>query len=71
MQTRTDATVPFLRSLLRRAAEQTQRHARSLRRLIGVPYRPEKHYMRGPGPKWREKYARAGAQRPSDAPRRG
>ena len=21
-------------------------------------YRPELHYMRGPGPKWREKYAR-------------
>ena len=20
------------------------------------PYRPELHYMRGPGPKWREKY---------------
>jgi hypothetical protein len=23
------------------------------------PYRPEKHYMRGPGPKCREKIARA------------
>lgn len=23
-------------------------------------YRPERHYMRGPGPKWREKY-RGGA----------
>jgi hypothetical protein len=22
-----------------------------------VSYRPEKHYMRGPGPKWREKHA--------------
>ena len=21
------------------------------------PYRPELHYMRGPGPRWREKYA--------------
>lgn len=21
-------------------------------------YRPEKHYMRGPGPKWRERHAR-------------
>lgn len=20
------------------------------------PYRPERHYMRGPGPKWRAKY---------------
>jgi hypothetical protein len=23
------------------------------------PYRPELHYMRGPGPKWREKHARS------------
>ncbi|MEA3153816.1 MAG: hypothetical protein QOK44_1405 [Betaproteobacteria bacterium] len=23
------------------------------------PYRPEAYYMRGPGPKWREKHARA------------
>jgi hypothetical protein len=22
-------------------------------------YRPELHYMRGPGPKWREKHARS------------
>ena len=21
------------------------------------PYRPERHYMRGPGPKWRAKHA--------------
>jgi hypothetical protein len=29
------------------------------RRLIDIacnPYRPEFHYMRGPGPKWREKH---------------
>lgn len=25
------------------------------------PYRPERHYMRGPGPKWREKHAYAAA----------
>jgi hypothetical protein len=23
-------------------------------------YQPEKHYMRGPGPKWREKYGQRG-----------
>jgi hypothetical protein len=23
------------------------------------PYRPESHYMRGPGPKWRAKYSQA------------
>jgi hypothetical protein len=35
--------------------------ARRWRRLMAPlfdPYRPELHYMRGPGPKWREKHAR-------------
>jgi hypothetical protein len=31
---------------------------RQLRGLLFDPYRPELHYMRGPGPKWREKHAR-------------
>jgi hypothetical protein len=31
---------------------------RALRNEIVDPYRPELHYMRGPGPKWREKHAR-------------
>jgi len=33
----------------------------SLRGLIVIDtrtYAPEKHYMRGPGPKWREKHGR-------------
>jgi hypothetical protein len=25
------------------------------------PYRPELHYMRGPGPKWREKHGQTAA----------
>jgi len=34
---------------------------RTLRELMEIPdgngaYRPDKHYMRGPGPKWRAKY---------------
>ena len=29
---------------------------RALRALVD-PYRPEQHYMRGPGPKWRAKHA--------------
>lgn len=37
--------------------------ARLLRSLVD-PYRPEQHYMRGPGPKWRAKH---GTQ-PADAP---
>ena len=28
---------------------------RALQEIAG-PYRPELHYMRGPGPKWREKH---------------
>jgi hypothetical protein len=35
--------------------------ARRWRRLTTSlldPYRPELHYMRGPGPKWREKHMR-------------
>jgi hypothetical protein len=28
------------------------------------PYRPELHYMRGPGPKWRAKHAHDGAADP-------
>ena len=34
--------------------------AGALRKVVnGVfhPYRPELHYMRGPGPRWREKHA--------------
>jgi hypothetical protein len=30
-----------------------------LRREIFDSYRPELHYMRGPGPRWREKHAHA------------
>ena len=30
---------------------------RLMKRLFD-PYRPELHYMRGPGPKWRERQAR-------------
>jgi hypothetical protein len=32
---------------------------RALARDLADPYRPELHYMRGPGPKWREKYGQA------------
>jgi hypothetical protein len=39
--------------------------ARRLRRLTAStldPYRPELHYMRGPGPKWREKMQKCAAE---------
>ena len=29
---------------------------RVLMKLLPDPYRPERHYMRGPGPKWRARH---------------
>jgi hypothetical protein len=47
------------------AAQSSSQLRRSLNRIVakwqrlieiaGDPYRPELHYMRGPGPKWRAK----------------
>jgi hypothetical protein len=34
-----------------------QRHWRRLAGSLSDPYQPELHYMRGPGPKWRQKHA--------------
>jgi hypothetical protein len=34
-----------------------------VKKWLSDPYRPELHYMRGPGPKWREKHAHAGSIR--------
>lgn len=34
----------------------------SLLVLDARAYRPEKYYMRGPGPKWREKHSHQGAR---------
>jgi hypothetical protein len=33
-------------------------HTRALFDLVSNPYRPELHYMRGPGPKWRARHRR-------------
>jgi hypothetical protein len=35
---------------------------RALAKALLDPYRPELHYMRGPGPKWRAKHAPAPTQ---------
>jgi hypothetical protein len=40
----------------------TQWRWRRLAVPLSAAYRPELHYMRGPGPKWREKHA-AGARK--------
>lgn len=39
-------------NLFRILARRWLKHAE----LLSDPYRPERHYMRGPGPKWREKH---------------
>jgi hypothetical protein len=43
-----------------RGLDTVARRWRRLRTSLVDPYRPELHYMRGPGPKWREKHARSG-----------
>ena len=39
-----------------RSLDAAARRWRWLRTSLFDPYRPELHYMRGPGPKWREKH---------------
>jgi hypothetical protein len=55
-------------SVLATAARAGASLMNSLRKLITVderPYRPEKYYMRGPGPKYRAKLPRKPARVPS------
>jgi hypothetical protein len=40
--------------------------ASRLHRIAFDRYRPERHYMRGPGPKWHEKHGTAPASRTAD-----
>ena len=41
------------------AVDAVARRWRWLRTSVCDPYRPELHYMRGPGPKWRAKHERS------------
>jgi hypothetical protein len=43
--------------VLARGLGANARRWRWLRTALFSSYRPERHYMRGPGPKWREKHA--------------
>jgi hypothetical protein len=43
---------------------------RNLNRDLFDSYRPERHYMRGPGPKWHAKHARQAANEPVNFPHR-
>ena len=40
-----------------RGLDAAARRWRWVRSSLLDPYRPERHYMRGPGPKWSEKHA--------------
>ena len=44
--------------MLRRASAACAAYRGMLSELFD-PYRPERHYMRGPGPKWHAKHSRA------------
>jgi hypothetical protein len=61
MRTFSASCVPgvlFATSALGRVVGVTARRWRRLAAPLFDPYRPELHYMRGPGPKWREKHTR-------------
>jgi hypothetical protein len=45
--------------MIRNALAQVTRAWREAIRELTDPYRPELHYMRGPGPKWAAKHGRA------------
>ena len=46
----------FALTLLRQPFTFVATKWHKLVRIAGNPYRPELHYMRGPGPKWHAKY---------------
>ena len=50
--------VLFLSPVPVRVLDATARRWRRLTTSLFDPYRPELHYMRGPGPRWRAKHAR-------------
>ena len=60
MRTFSESYVPralFATPALGRVVGLTARRWHRLTASLFDPYRPELHYMRGPGPKWRERHA--------------
>lgn len=55
MRARTSARFPVIARVLSRPLRALRKAARYLAAELSGSYRPEKHYMRGPGPKGREK----------------
>jgi hypothetical protein len=58
MDHRTSAAVSVLAYALAGICTSLLNSLRSLITIDTRAYRPEAYYMRGPGPKWREKHAR-------------
>jgi len=60
-------TTPISVWRVRRQFAQVDALFQSVVAALTDPYRPEQHYMRGPGPKWRAKHARGeSSQRPPE-----
>jgi hypothetical protein len=57
MQARTSATFPVISRALSQPLLALRKAGSYLAAELTGAYRPEKHYMRGPGPRWREKAA--------------
>jgi hypothetical protein len=55
------ATWTTLLSRARGLFRGIKRPLRNFAHAVSNHYQPERHYMRGPGPKWREKHAHAGS----------
>jgi len=62
MQARIGTTFPALSRALSRPLQAMRKAGSYLADELTGSYRPEKHYMRGPGPKWREKAAGTAVQ---------
>jgi hypothetical protein len=55
----TNSAIALIVTPTARGLDAAARRWRGLTNSVFDPYRPELHYMRGPGPKWREKHARS------------
>ncbi len=50
------STGHLLMTPLRQRLNAIRTRCQKLIRIVADPYRPELHYMRGPGPKWRARH---------------
>ena len=57
IDSRAIAATPSLASQVPNVRQVVVELRRALMKALFDPYRPEMHYMRGPGPKWHERHA--------------